>query len=354
MIIPLDRICELIGAEHPAGASQVGISGVASLEDAREGHLSFLSNNRYLKHLATTGASAVIVRKGIETPPNIIPLSVDDPYFALVQVLSVFNPRTREDVAQGIDPLASVSPDASIGSNVSIGPFSVIGKEAAIGDGSTIGACTVVLARASIGKNCLLYPNVTIMDRCVIGDRVIIHAGAVIGADGFGFAPHGRGLHKIPQIGIVRIGDDVEIGACTCIDRAAFGETFIAQGTKLDNLIQIAHNVKIGMSTVMAAMTGIAGSAEIGSGVKIGGQSGIAGHIQVGDGSSLAAGAGVTKDVPAGATVSGYPAIDHMQDLRLEAALRHLPELLKTVKLQEERIQELERIIRQQEDTHAG
>ncbi len=354
MTISLDRICDLIGAVKPADASRIEIFGIASLEEARKGMLSFLSNSRYLKHLARTGASAVIVPKGVATPPDVIPLAVDDPYFALVQVLSLFNPRNRAEVADGIDSRAAISPEASIGEGVSIGPCAVIGAGAVIGDGTTIGPCSVILPGAKIGKDCLLYPNVTIMDRCMVGDRVIIHAGAVVGSDGFGFAPHDKKLHKIPQIGIVRIEDDVEIGACTCIDRAVFGETVIARGTKLDNLIQIAHNVRIGMSTVLAAQVGVSGSTEIGSGVKIGGQAGFAGHLEVGNGASVGAQAGVTKDVPPGETVSGYPAKNHMQAMRLEAALRQLPELMKTVKRLNHRIEELEQTIRQQEDRHAG
>jgi len=223
----------------------------------------------------------------------------------------------------------------------------MIGKDTVIGPG------TVVIAGSRIGSGCLFYPNVTIMDSCSVGERVIIHAGAVIGSDGFGFAPEGKTLRKIPQIGRVRIEDDVEIGACTCIDRAAFGETVIARGAKLDNLIQVAHNVKIGYSTVIASQSGISGSTTIGAGVKMGGQAGFAGHITVGDGASVGAQGGVTKDVPPGETVSGYPAKNHQQAMRLEAALRRLPELLKTVKQQEQRIDELERIISRQEEDHA-
>jgi UDP-3-O-[3-hydroxymyristoyl] glucosamine N-acyltransferase len=180
------------------------------------------------------------------------------------------------------------------------------------------------------------------MDCCTVGNRVIIHAGAVIGSDGFGFAPHDERLHKIPQIGRVVIEDDVEIGACTCIDRAAFGVTVIERGAKLDNLIQVAHNVRVGGQTVIAAQTGISGSSRIGRGVRIGGQAGISGHLSIGDGASVGAQAGVTKDVPAGETVSGYPAKSHMKAMRLEAALRRLPELMQTVKEQERRIKALE------------
>jgi len=354
MTVKLDRICALIGIEAPRGAAHLSITGVASLEDAREGDISFLSNTRYRKYLTSTAASAVIVPSGMDSPPGIITLPADDPYLAFVQVLELFDTRSRGDVARGIDDRAVVSPDAVLGADVSIGPFAVIGGEVSIGDGTTIGPGTTVLPGTRIGGNCLVYPNVTIMDGCLIGDRVIIHAGAVIGSDGFGFAPHDGRLKKIPQIGRVRLEDDVEIGANTCIDRATFGETVVSRGTKLDNLIQIAHNVKIGMSSVLAAQVGVSGSTEIGGGVRIGGQAGFAGHLNVGEGSSVGAQAGVTKDVPSGETVSGYPAKTHMLAMRLEAALRQVPALLKTVKRQELRIEKLEQIIREQEKKHAG
>jgi UDP-3-O-[3-hydroxymyristoyl] glucosamine N-acyltransferase len=184
------------------------------------------------------------------------------------------------------------------------------------------------------------------MDGCRIGDRVILHAGVVVGSDGFGFAPHEGSYRKIPQIGTVEIGDDVEIGANTCIDRAAFGMTRIESGTKIDNLVQVAHNVRIGANTVIAAQAGISGSTAVGKWVRMGGQSGLSGHLRIGDGSSVGAQAGVTKDVPAGETVSGYPAKNHMHAMRLEAALRGLPELMRKVKDQKKRIAELERIVK--------
>jgi len=343
----LEEIGRIIGAEIPGHSRKKEISGIASIEDAGPDTICFLSNPRYAKYLETTGACAVIVAKGTAVPERVVALAVADPYFALVQLLECFNTRQPSDIASGIDTSACIHPGAVIGNGVSVGPYAVIGPGVSIGDGSVIGPCTVILAGSSVGRNCILYPNVTIMDRCTIGNHVIIHAGAVIGSDGFGFAPHDGALHKIPQIGGVVIGDDVEIGACTCIDRAAFGATVIERGSKLDNLIQVAHNVRIGSNTVIASQTGISGSTSIGRGVRLGGQAGLSGHLNVGDGASVGAQAGVTKDVPPGETVSGYPAKNHMKAMRLEAALRHLPDLMQKVKDQEKRIQELERLIQE-------
>jgi len=346
MSVTLINIARHIGAEIPGNAEYIEIRGVTSLEDAGPHDISFLANPRYAHHLSTTRAAAVIVTKDTVVAKQSIPLVVDAPYFSFLQVLELFNTRSPSDIASGVDSLASIHTEAVLGDNVSVGPCAFIGSGVTIGDGTVVGPCSVILKGSTIGKNCVLYPNVTIMDGCELGDRVILHAGVVIGSDGFGFAPHEGHLHKIPQIGRVRIGDDVEIQANTCIDRAAFGETVIDSGTKLDNLVQIGHNVRVGSHTVMAAMTGVSGSTSIGSGVRIGGQAGVAGHLTIGDGSSVGAQAGVTKDVPPGETVSGYPARRHAQELRLEASVAQLPNLIKKIRDQEARITELERILR--------
>ena len=347
MSFTLEKICVLIEADIPDHLKQVEIKGISAIEDAAADDICFLSNPKYGKFLATTKARAVIVSKETTVPDNIIGLAVDDPYYAFVKLLHLFNPRTSSDIASGIDPGAFIHPEAIVGNGVSVGSFAVISAGASIGDGTVVGPNTVILAGSSVGKDCILYPNVTIMDGCEIRDRVILHSGAVIGSDGFGFAPFEGSLHKIPQIGTVLIEDDVEIGACTCIDRAVFGATVIEKGVKLDNLIQVGHNVRIGSHTVSASQVGISGSTSIGSGVKLGGQAGLSGHLTIGDGASVGAQAGVTKDVPAGEVVSGYPAKNHMKAMRLEAALRHLPDLMKKVKDQGKRIQELERLAKE-------
>ena len=345
MTVRLGDIARLIGAEIPEGAADIEIRSLNSLESAAAGDLSFLSNKKYAGFLETTGASAVIVDKDARVSENTVPLRVENSYFAFMKVIELFNSRDVSDIACGIDSDARIHPESVLGDKVSVGPFAFIGPGVRIGDGTVIGPCSVILRDCEIGRNCLFYPNVTIMDGSHIGNDVIIHSGAVIGADGFGFAPFEGRLHKIPQIGIVVIEDGVEIQACACVDRAAFGETVVSRGAKIDNLVQVGHNVKIGPNTVIASQTGISGSTTIGGGVQIGGQAGLSGHLNVGDGASIGAQAGVTKNVPPNETVSGYPARSHAYELKLEASLARLPELIKTVKKQEKRIEELESIV---------
>jgi len=350
MTVRLGQIARLIGAEIPAGTEDVEISGVGSIEEAGARDVSFLANPKYAGRLGKTRAAAVIVPEGVDVPAASVPLVTDEPYFAFLKVLEFFDTRLPSDIAEGIDSRAAVHPGARLGKDVSIGPFAVVGEGVEIGDGTIIGPCSVVLKNTTIGKGCVIYPNVTIMDGCEIGDGVILHSGVVVGSDGFGFVPRGGRLHKIPQTGTVKIEDDVEIQACTCIDRAAFGVTVIGKGSKLDNLVQVGHNVRIGPGTVIASQTGISGSTSIGGGVRVGGQAGFAGHLKVGDGVSVGARSGVTKDVSPGKTVSGFPARKHSRELRVEAALQELPELVKKVRELEKRIRELERLPAERKD----
>jgi UDP-3-O-[3-hydroxymyristoyl] glucosamine N-acyltransferase len=245
-------------------------------------------------------------------------------------------------VKPGLHPTAVIGEGVRMGRDVSIGPYCVIEPGAAVGDRTALGASCYVGHEAVIGDDCRLYPHVTVREYCRIGCRAIVHNGAVIGSDGFGYAKEGARWKKIPQVGIVVLGDDVEIGANTTIDRARFGETRIGNGVKIDNLVQVAHNVIIGDDTAIAAQVGIAGSTRVGARVQLGGQAGVAGHISVGDDSVAGGQAGVTKDVPPATFVSGYPAMPHNEARKMHASLMRLPELKKKVADMETRLKALE------------
>ena len=346
MTVTLADIARTIGASIDAEFDGRIIQGLASVENAGPEHITFISNPRYSHFLPETTAGAVIVKSSDNVPAATVALIVDDPYFAFLTVLGLFNKRSTSDIAAGIHDKALIDPTAVIGNNVSIGPCAVIGGGVIIGDNTTIGACTVVMKDSVIGRDCLFYPNVSIMDSCIIGDRVIFHSGVVIGSDGFGFAPHDNSLVKIPQIGIVRIGDDVEIQANSCVDRAAFGETVVETGVKLDNFVQIAHNARVGAYTVMASQSGIAGSSTLGSASKVAAKVGISGHLSIGNGVIIGALSGVTKDFDDGQIISGFPARLHSDQLRKEAALKKLPDIIKTIRRMEKRISELENDLR--------
>ena len=322
------------------GAADIEISNVAPIESAGPNDLTFLANPKYAKFLKETKASAVLVPKGEWDSPAAL-IVVEDPYFAFTQVLQKIFPLAL-DQPLGIHPTAVLGENVTIGEDVSIGAFVVIENNARIGDGTTIFPFTFVGRNSQIGEKCTIYPNVSIRDRIQIGNRVIIHSGTVIGSDGFGFAFRNGIYHKIPQIGIVIIEDDVEIGANCAIDRAALDKTRISKGTKLDNLIQIAHNVNIGEDTVIAGQSGISGSTKIGNHVVIAGQVGFVGHITVGNGSMFGAQAGVTKSVPENVVYSGYPAREHRKQLKIEAGIQKLPELLKRIRVLEKRLELLE------------
>ncbi len=343
MKVKLSEIGKHLGIEVSEKGEDISITGVAPIEVAGKNELTFLSGEKYIKLLEKTDASAVLLKEGFNPPENTFPLYVDDPYFYFIKLLNFFNPRSPEDIASGISPLAVVDDSAIIGKNVSLAPNVVIGEGVNIGDNTVIGAGTVVMKNSEIGSGCIIYPNVSIIDRTTIGNNTIIHAGVVIGSDGFGFYPHGKSLVKVPQIGRVEIGDNVEIQANCCIDRAVMGVTKIESGVKLDNLVHVGHNVRIGANTVLAGQVGIAGSTQIGKGVKAGGQAGITEHISVGDGVGIAGQAGVTKDVPPGIVVSGYPAKEHRKAILEEIHIRNLPNLKTKIKELEKRILEFEK-----------
>ena len=324
----LIEIAEFLNGEV-VGDSDMEITGLAKIESAQSGELTFLANQKYSKYLEETNASAIIVSKTQESV-KLPHIKVDDPYFAFLKALELLHPPEIPDI-KGIHSTAVIADSASIGEKVSIGAFVYVGENVKIGDETIIYPNCVVLDNVSIGKKSILFPNVSIRESCQIGSNTIIHNGTVIGSDGFGFAPKGESYDKIPQLGKVVIGDNVEIGANCTIDRATLGETIIKDGCKIDNLVQIAHNVIIEENTVIVAQAGISGSTKVGKHVTIAGQVGIVGHVKIGDNAILAAKAGISKDVPEGEIWFGYPALPLMKQKKIDVSLRHLPELLKKV-----------------------
>ena len=303
----LHALAELVGATLDTDTVDCEITGVSSLQEARVGDLSFFGNPRYLAQLRASAASAAIVPLECQEQVAPVLLRVANPSGAFASAVAAFAP--PEIVSEpGIHPSASVSSESFLGEKVSVGPNAVIEKGAVIGTGTVIGAGSVIGQEVRIGNDCHIHPNVTIRERCIVGNRVILQPGAVIGSCGFGYELHEGRHRKIPQTGIVEIGDDVEIGANTTIDRARFGRTLIGEGTKIDNLVQIAHNVQIGSHTIICAQVGIAGSTRIGSYVTLAGQVGLAGHIEIGDKAVIGAQSGLSKNVPAGSMVIGAPA----------------------------------------------
>ena len=332
------------------GDEKTEITGLAKIEDAKAGDLTFLSNPKYNKFLETTSASAVIVGRALRIPDreraHPVLVRVPDPYGAFVIILQKFYPQP-EHIARGIHPTAVIDPSATIGKNCSFGAHVVIGASCTIGENTVVHPGTTVGQSVKIGKDCLIYSNVSIRESCVVGDRVIIQPGAVIGADGFGFAPRKDGSYqKIPQLGIVVLEDDVEIGANTCVDRATMGETRIGRGTKLDNLVQIAHNVTVGENVVMAGEAGVAGSTKIGDGVMVGGNTAINGHITIANKVGIGGHSGVIKSITQeGASFFGFPARELVRTMKIEVALRQLPELLLTIHQLEAKVESLQKKI---------
>lgn len=324
------------------GDGTVAITGLAGLEEAQPGDLTFLANPRYASAVAATKASAVLVMESWtgSCPCAVIRVKNADRSFAMAAALMAPPVPTMEP---GIHRTAVVAPGVELGRDVAVGPCCVLEAGVRIGDRTQLSAGCYVGHGTVIGKDGRLYPHVTIRERVKIGDRVILHNGAVIGSDGFGYARVGERWEKIPQIGIVEIGDDVEIGANVTVDRARFGKTVIANGVKIDNLVQVAHNVKIGENTAIAAQVGISGSTHIGRNTQLGGQAGFAGHLTVGDGAIVGAQAGVTKDVAPGTFVSGYPAMPHDKAKEMHAHLMRLPHLKKRLAELEQRLAEFGR-----------
>ncbi|HUV87703.1 MAG TPA: UDP-3-O-(3-hydroxymyristoyl)glucosamine N-acyltransferase [bacterium] len=335
----VDELAAAVAGEV-AGNGAAVIRGVNGIKEAGPDEVTFVANPRYRGALKATRAGAVVVAPGTEAGTLTL-IKTPNPYAAFAKILVMFAPPA--EVPEGISELVYIHEKASIGEGVAVGPFATVREDAVIGDRTTLGAGTYVGRGATLGVDCSIYPNVTVRERVIIGDRCIIHSGTVVGSDGFGFATEAKVHHKIPQIGVVVIEDDVEIGANCTIDRATMGETRIGRGSKLDNLVQIAHNVKIGEGTLIAAQTGIAGSTVLGEFCVLGGQVGIVPHIEIGNGAVLAAQSGVTKSIREGETVFGRPARPLKDVKRREGRIALLEKYFKRVKELEEEVAELKR-----------
>ena len=328
------------------GDENATVHTFAKIEEGVAGAISFLSNPKYTHYLYDTQSSIVLVDKALklekETKATLI--RVDNAYDAVAKLLTLYE--MSKPKKKGIDPLAYIAPTAQIGEDCYIAPFAYVGENVRIGKGTQIYPHTTVYDHASVGENCILYPNVSVYHDCKVGNRVILHSGCVIGADGFGFAPTPHGYDKIPQIGIVTIEDDVEIGANTCVDRSTMGSTYIRKGVKLDNLVQVAHNVEVGAHTVMSAQVGVAGSTKIGQWCMFGGQVGIAGHAVIGDQVRSGAQAGIAGSIRKGhVTVQGSPAIEAKNFARSSVVFKNLPEMYSDLNRMKKEIEELKEIL---------
>ncbi|MDD5669477.1 MAG: UDP-3-O-(3-hydroxymyristoyl)glucosamine N-acyltransferase [Candidatus Omnitrophica bacterium] len=335
----LKEIAAFVGGEV-IGDESVIISGVAGIQDAEKGDITFLSNPKYLPFLDRTHASAVITSHDVTS--SVKPLiRTDNPSLAFTKIVSLLVPY---DVVhpKGIHPTAIVGKNVTLGSDVVLGPYVVIGDNAVIKDKTIIYNGCSVGYRTTIGSNTVLYPHVTVREQVTIGDRVVIHSGSVIGSFGFGFVTVNGEHRRIPQVGTVIIEDDVEIGSCVTIDRARFDKTSIGKGTKIDNLVHIAHNVNIGKNCFIVAQVGVSGSTKIGDNVILAGQAGLVGHIEIGDNAIVMAQSGVNKSVPANTTVWGYPAKPDKTAKRVNACVQNLPKLFDGVSELRKKVEELE------------
>ena len=339
MELPVHKIAELVRGEV-VGDGDFIIRGVAPFENAGPDDITFAASASYKKRVDETRAAAVIVTHEVCESKKIL-VRVKNPSLALAKVSTLFHPVFR--------PVVGISQDAHVGKNfkcgidISVYPGVFIGDDVTLGERVTLHPGVVIDNHVVAGDDVVVYPNVSIMERCQIGSRVVIHAGSVIGSDGFGFASDGDRYHKIPQTGIVRIDDDVEIGACNTIDRATFGRTWIKRGVKTDNLVHVAHNVVVGEDTVLVAQVGISGSVTIGDRSILAGQAGVAGHIKIGNSVTIGPQAGVTKSVPDAQIVSGFPAVPHRLWLKVSNIIPKLPDMKKKLRELEKRIEKMEK-----------
>lgn len=334
------QIAEIIGGKVE-GNPNASVHTFAKIEEGAEGAISFLSNPKYTHFIYETKSSIVLVNNDLhlEHPVSTTLIRVDNAYECVAKLLQLYSSTLPKK--KGIDSLSFISPSATIGKDVFIGAFAYIGDNAVIGDGTQVYPHAVVCDNVKIGNNNIIYPNVTIYQGCQLGNNVTIHSGTVIGADGFGFAPNADGYEKIPQIGIVVIEDNVEIGANSCVDRSTMGKTIIHKGVKLDNLIQIAHNCEIGENTVMSAQVGLAGSTKVGEGCMFGGQVGLAGHITIGNKVFLGAQSGVPSSIKENQTLIGTPPMEPTAYFKSQAIFRKLPELYKQINALQKEVDKL-------------
>lgn len=325
------------------GDENATVHTFAKIEEGIPGAISFLSNPKYTSYIYDTQSSIVLVNKDFEPEREIKAtlIKVDNAYESLAKLMTLYE--QSHPKRTGIDPLAYVAPTAKIGENVYLAPFACVGDHAEVGDNTELHPHATVGRNAKIGKNCILYTNSNVYHDCIVGDNCILHSGSVIGADGFGFAPTPNGYDKIPQIGIAILEDDVEIGANTCVDRATMGATIIRKGVKLDNLIQVAHNVEIGSNTVIASQTGIAGSTKVGEWCMFGGQVGIAGHIKIGDKVNLGAQSGVPGSIKSGQSLIGTPPIEMKNFFKSSAVFKKLPEMYMELNNLKKELEELKK-----------
>lgn len=335
-----EQIASVIGGKIE-GDKDAKVRTFAKIEEGVEGAISFLSNPKYTHYIYDTKSSVVIVNEDVELEGTVAPtlIRVKNAYESIAQLLQIYE--ASKPKKTGVSPQAYISPTAKLGKDCYVGPFACIGEGTVIGDGCQIYPHAVVGDNVKMGNGCILYPNTTVYQGCKIGNNVTLHAGSVIGADGFGFTPNADGYDKIPQIGIVTIEDNVEIGANTCVDRSTMGSTVIRKGVKLDNLVQVAHNVEIGENTVMSAQVGIAGSTKVGSWCMFGGQVGIAGHITIGDKTFLGAQSGVPGSLKGGEELIGTPPMNPRNYFKSQAIFRRLPDMYKELEALKKTIEEL-------------
>jgi UDP-3-O-[3-hydroxymyristoyl] glucosamine N-acyltransferase len=347
----LEELAARLGATVVGDGNTV-VTGVAGIEEAREGEVTFVANPRYRSKLLSTGASAAIVPPDVEEAPLAL-LVTPEPYVALTKALEVFHPSERPE--SGVSPDAWVDPSARVGEDVSILPLAYVGRDAEIGDRTVVYPFVFVGNRVRVGEDCRIHSHVSIREGCELGDRVILQNGVRVGADGFGYAQEGSRHRKIPQVGIVRIEDDVEIGANTCIDRATMGETRIGRGTKIDNLVQLAHNVQIGEDVILVSQAGISGSTSVGDRAVLGGQVGVAGHVRIGRDVKIGAKSGVHASISDSSIVaSGIPAMPYEVYLKAMAVLKQLPRMREKVRKLEKEVQALAAAGRQGRSEEGG